>query len=140
MTEVTLKRIEGFKFSAKNSQGHSAILDASKSIGGTEDGLRPMEMLLIGLAGCSSFDVLHILKKGRAQVEDVQVDVKGERSDGIPSVFEKIHLHFIVSADCSEAKLQRALNLSMEKYCSASAMLSKVAEITHSYELEILSK
>lgn len=135
MVEVNLNRISGFKFEAQNSLGKSVVLDGPAKIGGTDDGLRPMEMLLIGLAGCSSFDLIHILEKGRDEVFDVDVKVQGERGDDIPSVFTKIHLHFKVSGSFSEKKLQRALQLSMEKYCSAAAMLGKVADISFDYEI-----
>lgn len=136
MTEVSLKRISGFKFEAVNSLGKTAVLDGPEKIGGTDDGVRPMEMVLMGLAGCSSFDVLHILQKGRQNVEDLEVKVQAERADAVPAVFTKIHLHFIASGEVSEKRLKQAVELSMEKYCSVSAMLSKSAEITHSYELK----
>ena len=135
MTEITLKRKEGFKFEAINSLGKTAILDGPASIGGTDDGVRPMEMVLMGLAGCSSFDVLHILQKGRQDVEDLEVKVKAERVDAVPAVFTKIHLHFIASGGMTEKRLAQAVELSMEKYCSVSAMLAKSVEITHSYEI-----
>lgn len=134
-TEISLKRLSGFKFEAVNSLGKTAVLDGPEKIGGTDDGVRPMEMVLMGLAGCSSFDVLHILQKGRQNVEDLDVKVTAERADAVPAVFTKIHLHFIVSGEVSEKRMQQAVELSMEKYCSVSAMLSKSAEITHSYEL-----
>ena len=99
-------------------------------------GPSPMEMLLLGIAGCSSIDVVHILKKGRENVLDVQTDVKAERAETDPKVFTKIHLHFKVKGDnLNEAKIGRAVELSAEKYCSASIMLSKAAEITHSWEI-----
>ena len=135
MTEITLKRRSGFQFEATNSSGKTAILDGPAKIGGNDDGVRPMEMVLMGLAGCSSFDVLHILQKGRQKVQDLEVRVKAERADAVPAVFTKIHLHFIASGEVSEKRLQQAVDLSMEKYCSVSAMLSKSCEITHSYEL-----
>lgn len=136
MTEITLKRVSGFKFEAENSIGKKAILDGPEKIGGTDDGVRPMEMVLMGLAGCSSFDVLHILQKGRQEVEDLDVKVSAERADAVPSVFTKINLHFIVSGKVSEKRVSQAVELSMEKYCSVSAMLSKSVEITHSFEIK----
>lgn len=135
MTEINLKRIEGLKFEAINSLGKTAILDGPEKIGGTNDGLRPMEMLLIGLAGCSSFDIIHILQKGRQDVQDFDVNVKAERADAIPSVFTDIHLHFKASGQLSQKRLDQAVQLSMEKYCSVSAMLGQSCKITHSCEI-----
>mgnify|MGYP006198560909 CR=1 FL=1 len=135
MTEINLKRIEGLKFEATNSIGKTAILDGPETIGGTNDGLRPMEMLLIGLAGCSSFDIVHILQKGRQDVQDFDVNVKAERADAIPSVFTDIHLHFKVRGELSQKRLDQAVELSMEKYCSVSAMLGQSCKIAHSCEI-----
>ena len=130
--DVTLKRLSGFKFEAKNPQGKTAVLDGSINIGGTDDGIRPMEMVLMGLAGCSAFDVLIILEKARQKVADLNISVKGERANVVPAVFTKIHLHWEATGEVLPEKLQRAVALSMEKYCSAAAMLSKTAEITFS--------
>ena len=95
-----------------------------------------MEMILIGLGGCSAFDVLHMLRKARLNVEDCRVELSAERADEVPKVFTKIHMHFIVSGkDIPQAKLHRAITLSAEKYCSASVMLGKTAQITHDYEI-----
>ena len=92
-----------------------------------------MEMILIGLGGCSAFDVLHILRKARVDIEDCKVELKAEQ---VPKVFTRIHMHFVISGrDIPESKLQRAIELSSEKYCSASVMLSKTAAITHDYEI-----
>jgi putative redox protein len=135
MTEIKLKRIEGLKFEAINSIGKTAILDGPEKIGGNNDGLRPMEMLLIGLAGCSSFDIIHILNKGRQDVQDFEVEVKAERADAVPAVFTKIHVHFKVSGGLSEKRLEQAVQLSMDKYCSVSAMLGQSCEIVHSHEI-----
>lgn len=135
MTEINLKRISGYKFEAVNSLGKTAILDGPAKIGGTDDGIRPMEMLLMGLAGCSGFDVLHTLEKGRQNVEDLDISVQAERADAVPAVYTKINVHFKVSGDVTEKRLEQAVSLSMEKYCSVSAMLGKTAEITHTTEI-----
>lgn len=135
MTEIQLKRVEGYKFEATNSLGKTAVLDGPAKIGGSDDGLRPMEMLLIGLAGCSSFDVLHTLEKGRQKVEDLDVTVKGERADAIPAIYTRIEVHFKASGEVSLKRLEQAVKLSMEKYCSVSAMLGKSAEITFTSEV-----
>ncbi len=129
MTEIKLKRLSGFRCELSNSLGKTAIIDGSKSIGGTEDGLRPMELLLMGLAGCSGFDVLSILQKGRQDVRDFEVTVKGERAETVPAVFTRILVHYEVSGPVELAKLERAVSLSLEKYCSVSAMLGKTAKI-----------
>ena len=135
MTEINLKRIEGLKLEAVNSLGKTAILDGPETLGGTNDGLRPMEMLLIGLAGCSSFDILHILQKGRQEVNDFDVNVKAERADAVPAVFTEIHLHFKASGELTQKRLDQAVQLSMDKYCSVSAMLGQTCKITHSCEI-----
>ena len=135
MTEIKLKRLSGFKFEASNSIGKTAILDGPAKIGGSDDGLRPMEMLLIGLAGCSSIDVLMILEKGRQEVKDLEVVVQAERADAVPAVFTTINVHFKASGSLTAKRLESAVALSMEKYCSVAAMLDKVAKITHSCEI-----
>lgn len=135
MTEITLTRLSGYQFEARNSLGKTAILDGPAKIGGGDDGLRPMEMLLIGLAGCSGFDVLQTLQKGRQVVEDMEVQVKGERADAVPAIFTRIHVHFKVSGQVTEKRLEQAVSLSMEKYCSVSAMLGKSAKIDYDFEI-----
>jgi putative redox protein len=135
MTEIKLTRQGGYRFEATNSLGKTAVLDGPAKIGGNDDGMRPMEMVLVGLAGCSSFDVLHTLEKGRQEPEDVEVTVQAERADAVPSVFTNINLHFKVSGKVTEKRLSQAIDLSVEKYCSVAAMLSKTAKITSSFEI-----
>jgi putative redox protein len=135
MTIISLKRVSGYKFEAQNSLDKTMVLDGPAKIGGTDDGFRPMEMLLVGLAGCSSFDVLHTLEKGRQEVEDLDIRVEADRADAIPAVFTKIHVHFSASGKVTEKRLEQAVALSIEKYCSVAAMLCKTAEITHSIEI-----
>lgn len=134
-TEIKLSRRGGYRFEASNSLGKTAILDGPAKIGGNDDGMRPMEMVLVGLAGCSSFDVLHTLEKGRQKPEDVDVVVTAERADAVPAVFTKIAMHFKVSGAVTEKRLQQAIDLSVEKYCSVAAMLGKTAEISTSFEI-----
>jgi putative redox protein len=96
--------------------------------------MRPMELLLLGLGGCTSFDVIEMLKKSRQNIDDCVVEISGNRSDKIPKIFTHIHVHFIITGDnIKESQVKRAVNLSAEKYCSASLMLGKAAEITHDY-------
>jgi len=123
-----------FKGTAAN--GSEVMMEGPPELGGQERGPRPMEMLLLGAGGCSSFDVVSILKKGRQDVEDVRVEIEAERADEDPKIYTTIHMHFIVSGrDLVEKKVERAVNLSAEKYCSASIMLGRVADLTHSFEI-----
>jgi len=123
-------------FVGETDSGHAVIMDGPPDHGGRNIGMRPMEMLLLGVGGCSSFDVVQILQKGRNEIVKCVAEVTAERVDAIPSVFSKIHLHFIVSGhDLKPAAVERAVKLSAEKYCSASIMLSKAVEITHDFEV-----
>ena len=115
MTEIKLSRRGGYRFEATNSLGKTAILDGPAKIGGNDDGMRPMEMVLVGLAGCSSFDILHTLEKGRQEPEDVDVIVQAERADAVPAVFTKINLHFKVSGKVTEKRLAQAIQLSVHR-------------------------
>ncbi len=127
---ITLNRKSGALFEAQNDRGQSIVLDGPADIGGVDGGMRPMEMLLVSLAGCSAVDVLHILQKGRQPIEDLRITVDGTRKDEIPAVFERIHLVFEAGGSVPLAKLQRAVDLSMEKYCSVSKMLAPTVDIT----------
>lgn len=125
------------RFDATSGSGHSVTMDGPPDHGGTNQGVRPMEMLLMGVGGCASFDVVHILKKSRQDVTGCVAELEAERVDDVPSVFSKIHLHFVVSGNkLKDAMVKRAVELSAEKYCSASIMLRKGGvEISHSYEI-----
>lgn len=134
--QATIKWVDGKMFVGETGSGHAVVIDGSPDHGGRNMGARPMEMILLGVGSCSSFDVVDILKKGRHNVTDCVTQVTGERVDAIPSVFSKIHLHFIVSGkNLNTSAVERAVKLSAEKYCSASIMLSKVVDITHDYEV-----
>jgi putative redox protein len=137
MTEISLKNLGDFKFEAINSQGKSAILDGPAKIGGTDDGIRPMEMILMGLGGCSVFDMISILRKQRQDVESIDIKVQGERAETVPSVFTKINVIFEAKGKIDPKKLQKAADLSMEKYCSVSKMLQSSVEIT--FETKIVT-
>ncbi len=131
------KLIEGMAFLGEAGSGHSVVMDGAPEYGGRNIGIRPMEMLLIGLAGCTAFDVVQILRKGREDVADCVVDVSAERAPEDPKVFTAIHLTYMVKGrGLSEAKVERAIKLSKEKYCSASIMLGKTAAMTHSFTVE----
>ena len=126
------------RFVAESGSGHSIAIDGPPDYGGKNQGVRPMELVLLGVAGCSAFDVIHILKKSRQDVTDCVTEVEAERVDAVPAVFKKIHLHFVVTGrNLKDTQVKRAVELSAEKYCSASIMLSKGGvEITHSYEVK----
>ena len=128
-------------FKAISGSGHTVQLDGPPDHGGKNQGPRPMEMVLMGLGGCSSFDVMSILQKSRQDVTACHAELEAERADTVPSVFTKIHLHFVVTGDnLKENLVRRAVSLSAEKYCSASIMLEKAGvEITHSHEIRASS-
>ena len=124
-------------FLAESASGHTVVMDGPEQTGGRNIGFRPMELMLLGLAGCTSYDVIHILDKSRQQVTDCVAEVKATRADSIPAVFTSIHLHFVVTGiDLKQAQVERAIKLSSEKYCSASMML-EAGGVTISYDHEI---
>ncbi len=133
--KISLKRInENYLFETKNENGQIVLLDNKSEA--EPKGSSPMDLLLRGIAGCSSIDVVMILKKQNHELEDLQVQVEGFREDGaIPNVFKKIHLDFILKGEVPAAKVERAVKLSMDKYCSVSKMLEKAAKISYSIEL-----
>lgn len=134
--KARIKWVENAMFLGESGSGHSVVMDGPPESGGKNLGVRPMEMLLIGMGGCASFDVVHILRKGRHDVRNCEAFLEAERAGSDPKVFTKIHLHFVVAGKgLNEAAVDRAIRLSAEKYCSASIMLGKTAEITHDYEI-----
>ena len=121
---------------AESGSGHAVVMDGPPENGGHNLGVRPMEMLLMGMGGCTQFDVLLILRRGRHQVSFCEVELEAERADSDPKVFTRIHAHFRVGGKgLTEHAVERAVKLSAEKYCSASIMLGATAEITHDFEL-----
>jgi putative redox protein len=134
---ATIKWVDGAQFIGESGSGHSIVMDGPPDHGGRNLGVRPMEMLLLGLGGCSTFDVMSILTKARQAVTDCRVELEAERADGIPSPFTKIHMQFVVTGKAlKEAQVKRAVELSATKYCSASIMLEAAGVIiTHSYEI-----
>ena len=134
--KATVKWVDGMMFLGESGSGHSVVMDGAPEAGGRNHGIRPMEMLLLGLAGCSSFDVVLILRRGREPVNGCQVEVTAERAETDPKVFTRIHLAYRLSGNgLSAAKVERAIALSKEKYCSASIMLGATAEITTEYSV-----
>jgi putative redox protein len=135
--KVCVKWIDGVSFVGESETGHAVVLDGSPENGGRNIGMRPMEMLLIGMGGCTSFDVVAILKKARQPIVHCEAELTAERADEIPKVFTKIHVHFVITGNnLNETQVERAVKLSAEKYCSASIMLSKSVEITHDFEIK----
>ena len=137
--KARVKWLDNMSFVGESGSGHSVVMDGPPELGGRNLGVRPMEMLLLGLGGCSSFDVVLILQKSKQTVTDCEVEIEAERADSEPKVFTRIHLHFIVKGhDLSPEKVERAIRLSAEKYCSASIMLGKTATVTHDFEIRPL--
>jgi len=133
--ECRVKWVDNMCFLAETGSGHAVVMDTSPDYGGTNLGVRPMELLLVGVGGCTSVDMVSILRKGRFDVVDCEVEVKGERAGETPKVYTKIHVHYRITGRGIPAdRIERAIELSADKLCSASIMLGKVAEVTHDYE------
>lgn len=135
--QTSVHWLENVAFEAKSESGHSVIMDGSPEYGGENRGPRPMELILMGLGGCASFDIVTILKKSRQDVTEVVCQLKADRADTIPAIFTKIHLHFVVTGrSVKEKQVAKAVELSAEKYCSASKMLADGGvEISHDFEI-----
>lgn len=135
--QATVKWIDGRLFVGESGSGHAVVMDGPPDHGGRNLGLRPMEMILMGVGGCSSYDVIDILQKGRHQIIDCAVELTAERAETIPAVFTNIHLHFKVTGkNLPVSAIERAVKLSAEKYCSASIMLSNGGvEVSHGFEV-----
>jgi putative redox protein len=134
--KARIKWVEDRTFMGESGSGHNIVLGTA--FGGKEHtpGPSAMELVLIGTGGCTAFDVVHILERGREAIEDVTVELDAERAQQDPKVFTRIHMHFVVKGrGLSPEKVDRAINLSAEKYCSASAMLAKTATMTHDFEI-----
>lgn len=136
--QATVKWVDGAMFVGESGSGHSVVMDGPENHGGRNMGVRPMEMLLLGLGGCASFDIVSILQKARQKIVGCRAELKAERAEGVPSPFTKIHIQFVVSgSDLKDAQVKRAVELSAEKYCSASIMLQAAGvEMSHGYEIE----
>ena len=135
--KARIQWVEGAQFVAESGSGHAVVIDGPAEGGGRNLGMRPMEMVLMGVGSCTAYDVVHILKKARQPVLRCVAELTAERAETEPKVFTKIHVHFIVSGrGLSEAAVKRAVDLSAEKYCSASIMLGRAGvEITHDYRI-----
>jgi putative redox protein len=134
--KARVKWIEGVAMLGESGSGHGVVMDGSPELGGRNLGVRPMEMILIGMGGCTEFDVLSILRKARQRVTDCVVELEAERAQSDPKVFTRIHAHFILTGQGLDPRhVERAIQLSAEKYCSASIMLGATAAITHDFEI-----
>jgi putative redox protein len=134
--QARIKWKDGASFLAESGSGHTVLMDGPPEAGGKNSGPRPMEMLLMGTGGCAAFDVVMILKKSRQDISDCVVEIEAERAPREPKVFTHIHFHFVVTGKkLNPGQVERAISLSAEKYCSASIMLAKTAELTHDFEI-----
>jgi putative redox protein len=134
--KARVRLVDAMTFVAESGSGHAVVVDAAPEVGGRDLGARPMELMLMGTGACSAVDVVHILRKARQQVNDCVVELEAERADSDPKVFTRIHFHYVVTGSGLAARqVERAINLSKDKYCSATAMLAKTAAISVDYEL-----
>jgi putative redox protein len=139
--QATVKWVDGALFLGESGSGHSVVMDGPEDLGGRNLGPRPMEMLLLGTGGCAMYDVVSMLRKARQDVRNCRVEIEAERADAVPAVFTRIRMLFVVSgANLKESQVRRAVELSAEKYCSASIMLAAAGvELTHDYRIEDLA-
>lgn len=134
--KARVKWVEQVSFLGETESGHAVLMDGAPAAGGRNLGPRPMEMLLLGAGGCTSFDVIAILKKSRQQVIDCEVQIEADRAETDPKVFIRIHMHFVVTGRALKPEVvERAIKLSAEKYCSASIMLGATAKMSHDFEI-----
>jgi putative redox protein len=134
--KARIKLVEGVSFVGMTESGHAVIMDGPSNSGGRNLGPRPMEMLLLGTGACTAFDIVHILRKSRQDIRDCVAEVEAQRADKDPKVFTRIHIHFTISGrGLDKKRVEQAIRLSAEKYCSASIMLGKTAEITHDFQI-----
>ena len=137
MIRIELNRLnDAFHFEAINENGNKVQLDASPDIGGTNQGMRPMQMLLAAMGGCSAIDLISILKKQKQQLRDIKVTVSGEREpNATPSLYTEVHAHFRLFGTIDKDKAEKAVSLAVDKYCSVAKTLEAKARITHSFEI-----
>lgn len=133
---ATVKLLDGVAFEAQADSGPKVVMDGAPEYGGRNRGPRPMELVLMGMGGCTAFDVVYILRRQRQEVTDCVVELEAERAPADPKVFTRIHVHFTVTGrKLKNEHVRRAVELSADKYCSASIMLGKTAKITHDYDI-----
>ncbi|PAU93679.1 osmotically inducible protein OsmC [Aliifodinibius salipaludis] len=135
--KITIDHLDDLHMEAQNDEGGLIRMDGTTEIGGLEGGFSPMQLLLAGVGGCSAIDIIGILKKQKQDLQDLKVEVDGDRqSKGTYSEFTTIHINYIFTGDLDEKKVERAINLSLDKYCSVTKTLEKTSKITHSYEIK----
>ena len=134
--DCTVRWHEGMRFVAQTGSGHLVCMDGAPEAGGRNLAPRPMELVLAGTGGCTAFDIVLILQRGRHDVSGCEVKLQAERAETDPKVFTRINMHFVVTGKSLKPEVvERAVKLSAEKYCSASIMLGKTAEISHTFEV-----
>jgi putative redox protein len=134
--EAKVTLVNDMAFSGSTDSGHTLIMDADEGSGGHNKGFRPMELLLVGFGGCSGMDVISILRKKRQHVSGLEMNVKGEKTEEYPKVYKEIHIEYVVKGKgVQKEAVERAIELSLDKYCSVGATLAKVGKITHSYRI-----
>ena len=134
--KATVKWLDNMSFVGESESGHSVVMDGPPDSGGRNMGVRPMEMVLLGMGGCTAFDLVLILQRQRQQVVDCRVELDADRADDVPKVFTRIHVHYVVTGKgLDDNKVARAVQMTAEKYCSVSIMLAQSVDITHDYEI-----
>lgn len=134
--KATVKWLDNMSFVGESESGHSVVMDGPPESGGRNLGVRPMEMVLLGMGGCTAFDVVLILQRQRQLITDCHVELSAERADNVPKVFTKIHVHYVIEGKTLDKnKVARAVKMTAEKYCSVSIMLSQSVEVTHDFEI-----
>jgi putative redox protein len=136
MIEAKVTLLKDMQFTGRATSGHTLTMDADNEAGGENSGFRPMELLLVGFGGCSGMDVISILRKKRQQVTGLEINVKGEKTDSYPKIYKEVHIEYVVKGKGVEKEaVERAIALSLDKYCSVGATLAKAGTITHSYRI-----
>ncbi len=134
--KAVVKWLDNMSFVGETESGHSVVMDGPPESGGRNLGVRPMEMVLLGMGGCTAFDVVLILKRQRQEISDCYVELSSERAEEAPKVFTKIHVHYVVKGkNLDDKKVARAVDMTAEKYCSVSIMLAQSVDVTHDYEI-----
>jgi len=134
--KAVVKWLDNMSFVGESESGHSVVMDGPPESGGRNLGVRPMEMVLLGMGGCTAFDVVMILQRGRQDISDCHVELSAERATEVPKVFTKIHAHYVIKGkNLNEKKVEKAVDLTAEKYCSVSIMLAASVQVTHDFEI-----
>ncbi len=136
MAEAKVTLVQDMQFNGQATSGHTLTMDADDASGGHNAGFRPMELLLVGFGGCSGMDVISILRKKRQNVSGLEINVKGEKTEDYPKIYKEVHIEYVVKGKgIDKEAVERAIHLSLDKYCSVGATLAKSGTITHSYKI-----